>query len=99
MSRAAIGSDRDPISVDSHRIESYQIVGGPDWLDDYAYDVIAISGVKAMWSEMYQMLQSLLAERFHLAIRRESREIPAVRIRRSWRDSRDDSCCGKPHSD
>ncbi len=57
----------------SYRPEEYQVVGGPDWLDDDAYDVVAKSGASTARQEMRQMIQTLLAERFGLVVHREIR--------------------------
>jgi uncharacterized protein (TIGR03435 family) len=59
----------------SRLLDSYQVVGGTNWLDDAAFDVIGKAGTKATWPELQQMLQTLLRERFHLAVHRETRDI------------------------
>jgi uncharacterized protein (TIGR03435 family) len=72
---------------DAYDVELYQIVGGPHWLDEDRFDIEAkppASSDSARWvpasfktppnSEMRRMLQSLLAERFHLAVHRETRK-------------------------
>jgi uncharacterized protein (TIGR03435 family) len=71
---------------DAYDIEMYRIVGGPSWLDSDRYNLEAKppdSSPSAKWTpanfktppnpEMRQMLQALLAERFQLKVRRESR--------------------------
>jgi uncharacterized protein (TIGR03435 family) len=72
---------------DAYDVELYQIVGGPHWLDEDRFDIEAkppASSDAARWvpasiktppnSEMRRMLQTLLAERFHLAVHRETRK-------------------------
>ena len=49
------------------------IFGGPKWVDDERYDVDAKAATRVSDHELMMMLQSLLAERFHLVIHRETR--------------------------
>jgi uncharacterized protein (TIGR03435 family) len=49
--------------------------GGPKWLDDERYDVDAKAAGPAGDHDMMIMLQSLLAERFHLVVHRETRQM------------------------
>ena len=71
---------------DAYDIELYRILGGPSWLDSDRYNLEAKppdSSPSAKWApanfktppnpEMRLMLQTLLAERFQLKVRRESR--------------------------
>lgn len=71
---------------DAYNLEMHQIVGGPAWLDEDRFTVEAKppeSSAPAKWTpanpktppnaEMRQMLQTLLAERFGLQARRETR--------------------------
>lgn len=55
------------------------ILGGPNWLDDERYDIVAKADTPGALSmeELRPLLQSMLADRFHLAFHRETREIPA----------------------
>ena len=57
------------------RVESFQISGGPAWLDSTRYNVIAKREGKFQPAEQPLMIQSLLKERFQLAIHRETREL------------------------
>lgn len=67
----------------------YQIEGGPDWMSSRAFDINAKvdSETAARWSKMTQaevdeerrsMTRSLLADRFHLKIHHETREMAAM---------------------
>ena len=60
----------------AYGILSFQLTGGPNWLDTEMYDVEATTGSAAEISrdELKPLLQNLLAERFHLAVHRETRE-------------------------
>jgi uncharacterized protein (TIGR03435 family) len=67
----------------AYNIQPYQFVGGPNWIDDDRFDIIAKmadadipeSGMVRP-EQMMLRLQSLLADRFKLVVRRETREVP-----------------------
>ncbi len=61
----------------AYRIQGDQIIAGPAWLGSDRYDIDAKTpdGVKTTPEQFRAMVQSLLADRFHLAIRREIREM------------------------
>ena len=52
--------------------------GGPSWIENDRYDIIAKAGGNATDAEMKRMAQALLDERFKLKFHRESREIPVI---------------------
>jgi uncharacterized protein (TIGR03435 family) len=54
----------------------FQIVGGPTWLYSERYDIEAKAAGNPDSDQSRAMLQSLLAERFHLVLHRETRELP-----------------------
>jgi uncharacterized protein (TIGR03435 family) len=60
----------------AYGVESDQVVGGPAWIDTDHFEVNATTPAGASIADVRQMLQVLLAERFGLAARRESREGP-----------------------
>jgi len=62
------------------RVEPFQISGGPAWLDSAAYDVIAKREGKFQPAEQPLMIQSLLKNRFQLAIHRETKELPVYAL-------------------
>jgi uncharacterized protein (TIGR03435 family) len=51
------------------------IFGGPKWVDDERFDIEANTEGPARNEELMVMLQSLLAERFHLIFHREQRQM------------------------
>jgi len=53
-----------------------QLVGGPAWSKTEGYDIDAKPDAKTDPKQMWQMLQALLADRFHLSLHRETRELP-----------------------
>jgi uncharacterized protein (TIGR03435 family) len=66
-------------------IQSDRVTGGPEWLRTERYDIEATPGngaipagatVKERNDKVHLMLQTLLAERFKMVIRREIKELP-----------------------
>lgn len=55
--------------------EQDRLVGGPAWLVSDRFDILATipEGAGSQWQ---QMLQAMLADRFHLAVHRETRDAP-----------------------
>ena len=79
----------------AYRIKPYQLAGAPDWMTTEVFDILAtspqgVSTIKApcgddrpcrvSTTKVPEMLQSLLAERFGLKIRRESKEMPVYAL-------------------
>ena len=67
----------------------YLLSGGPGWIDSERYDVDAradsatIPGSlqgNQLWDKTRLMLRTLLADRFHLVIRRETKEMPVYQL-------------------
>jgi uncharacterized protein (TIGR03435 family) len=54
-----------------------QIVGGPDWLDADRFEIVAKAEQPVDDDALMTMLQTLLAERFKLAVHRDTRTVPA----------------------
>jgi uncharacterized protein (TIGR03435 family) len=61
----------------AYNFDGDRIVDGPSWLEMDRFDVVAKVPVNATPNTVRPMLQSLLADRFGLAIRREDRPFPA----------------------
>ena len=64
--------------------QTTRLSGGPDWINNERYDIDATPAAVAFppgmpeqqrKEKVRQMLQSLLADRFHLVIKRESKEM------------------------
>jgi uncharacterized protein (TIGR03435 family) len=70
--RASIGMAYD--------VREPQVLGGPKWLDSDRYDIDAKSPGAARSPELRAMLQTLLAERFQLALHRETRTFPGYAL-------------------
>jgi len=57
-------------------IQSFQIVGAPDWINSARFDILAKAEGTPTDDQMLLMLQSLLGDRFQLKFHRETRELP-----------------------
>lgn len=63
-----------------------EIVGGPAWIDRYGFDIDARPAKTTTFLESAYMMRTLLAERFKLVARRESREGPVYALVLARRD-------------
>jgi len=63
----------------AYNLEDFQVMGGP-WANSDGYDIIAKADSNANFAQMRLMLQSLLADRFQLTLRRETREFPVYEL-------------------
>ena len=59
----------------AYHVRDYQVTG-PGWIENERYDIMAKSGDPVKEDGLRKMLQTLLAERFKLAVHRETRELP-----------------------
>lgn len=61
----------------AYRMQGDQIIGGPAWLSSDRFDIDAkTTGTEKIASEQFRaMLQNLLADRFHLRVHSETREM------------------------
>jgi uncharacterized protein (TIGR03435 family) len=64
----------------AYSVQAYQIAGGPAWINSEGYDIEAKPASATERDQMWLMVQSLLAERFKLALHRETRELPAYSL-------------------
>jgi uncharacterized protein (TIGR03435 family) len=58
----------------AYGVKNYQLAGGPSWWDTDRFDVAAKAEGEATREQVMAMLQTLLADRFRLKARRETRE-------------------------
>jgi len=78
--RAERGYLRDIIGV-AYGVPNGQVKGGPEWLDREPFDVDArAANPSAGGDQIRAMLQTLLTERFKLAVRRETEEFTAYSL-------------------
>jgi uncharacterized protein (TIGR03435 family) len=61
----------------AYRLQGYDY-SGPAWLDNTYFDVTAKFPAGVTFKQMPEMLQTLLAERFKLAIHREEKEVSGL---------------------
>jgi uncharacterized protein (TIGR03435 family) len=63
----------------AYDVKGYQI-SGPDWINTERYEISAKFPAKYGVDQIVVMLQNLLAERFKLTIRRDTREMPVYAL-------------------
>jgi uncharacterized protein (TIGR03435 family) len=76
----------------SYRLQDYQIIGGPDWLNsdrfdiqarpspDYQAESVSCTRADCPPTRVQIMMQGLLADRFGLKTHRETRELPVYEL-------------------
>jgi uncharacterized protein (TIGR03435 family) len=64
----------------AYSVSAEQVVAGPNWLDTLRFDVLAKAESPAPSEQLRVMLQNLLAERFGLTIRKETRSRPVLAL-------------------
>ena len=72
----------DPLKVtlmEAFKVKAYQIVG-PSWLDEDCFDIVAKMPEGATSDQIPAMLQTLLVERFRLAVHKEDRPRPVFAL-------------------
>jgi uncharacterized protein (TIGR03435 family) len=64
--------------INAYHVQDFQI-SGPAWLGDLRYDIVAKNS-QASPKQIWDMLQTLLADRFKLQIHREKKEFPGYAL-------------------
>jgi uncharacterized protein (TIGR03435 family) len=64
----------------AYSVHDYQVTGGPAWLDSERFDIQARAATRASRDDIRLMLQTLLAERCHLQLHRETRTLPVYSL-------------------
>jgi bla regulator protein blaR1 len=72
----------------AYQLRSFQVVGGPSWLDSDRFDIAAKAAGDLNPNEMLPMLRTLLSERFKLAVHTETREQPIYALMLSRPDGK-----------
>jgi uncharacterized protein (TIGR03435 family) len=72
----------------AYGLQDYQIIGGPDWLSTERFEVMGTTRAGVSAAEARTMLRALLAERFRLVTRTETRELPVFDLRLARSDRR-----------
>jgi uncharacterized protein (TIGR03435 family) len=60
----------------AYEVQPNRISGGPDWLAEERYDIVAKAASAVPKAQLMLMLQTLLEDRFQLRLHRESKELP-----------------------
>ena len=60
----------------AYNLQNFQIIGGPDWINTERWDISAKAPDDAPPQQMLLMVRTLLADRFKLVVRNETRELP-----------------------
>ena len=61
--------------MNSYDLRDYQL-SGPDWMESELFDIVATMPRETNGDEVIRMFKGLLADRFHLAMHREVKELP-----------------------
>jgi uncharacterized protein (TIGR03435 family) len=69
-----------PFQGHSDPLGASQVIGGPAWIDSDGYDIEAKPESNTDQKHAWLMLQTLLADRFRLTLRRETRELPVYNL-------------------
>jgi uncharacterized protein (TIGR03435 family) len=64
----------------AYRVKDFQVSGGPKWIDADRFDINARSAGGEGDEKLFEMLQTLLADRFQLAFHREQKTAPAYAL-------------------
>lgn len=65
----------------AYGVQRVRVLGGPGWTDSDQFDIAAkAESADATRDEVRNMLQTLLAERFRLAVHRETKVVPAYSL-------------------
>jgi uncharacterized protein (TIGR03435 family) len=67
---------------EAYGIKAFQISGGPGWMGSDLFDIAAKAegSTATNFDQIKLMLQSLLAERFQLVVRRDTKELPVYAL-------------------
>ncbi len=64
----------------AYRLNEPELFGGPKWVDSEHYDIDGREATRVPRDQAMLMLQSLLEDRFKLAVHRETRELPVYSL-------------------
>lgn len=74
--------------LQAYRVHPTQLVGGPDWIDQERFDIVAKRPSNTTPADMPALWQSLLSDRFQLRVLRTTRDLPIYRLVLARRDGR-----------
>ena len=64
----------------AYNVREFQILGGPGWIDSAGYDIEGKAEGKPNQHQMQLMMQTLLGERFKLALHKATKELPIYKL-------------------
>jgi uncharacterized protein (TIGR03435 family) len=64
----------------AYAVNSFQIVGGPEWMNSQGFDIDAKASGNPTRSQIWLMLRSLLEDRFNLRVHRETKLMPVYSL-------------------
>jgi uncharacterized protein (TIGR03435 family) len=87
--------------ITAYHVQRFQVSGGPRWLESDRFDIEAKTEGDPPRERIQLMLQSLLADRFNLALHRETRELPVYELVLANRGPKlnEGTCVGTPSFD
>jgi len=65
--------------VTGYNVKDYQLTG-PEWLNSELYDITATLPAGASGDQVMPMIQTLLADRFHVELHRETKDLPVYAL-------------------
>jgi uncharacterized protein (TIGR03435 family) len=79
------GSTLKDLIVLAYHVQDFEVTGGPAWIDSELYDIDAKAASQPAASTQFanlqwRRLQTLLGDRFHLTIHRETKELPIYEL-------------------
>ncbi len=74
--------------AEAYEVQDFQLSGGEDWVRSERYDVAARAGREVSQTELREMVKALLADRFKLRVRIETREMPILELQLARSDGR-----------
>lgn len=69
-------------------IDAYRVVGGPNWIDADRFDIAAKAEGNPSRDHRRAMLRNLLTDRFRLAVRQDTRDLPVYTLVKARPDGR-----------
>jgi len=64
----------------AYSVQDYLIEGGTSWIDSDRFEIVAKAPASTRQDQLIPMLQTLLADRFKLSVRRETKQRPVLAL-------------------
>jgi uncharacterized protein (TIGR03435 family) len=68
--------------------EPSRLIGGPDWIENERFDIVAAIPAGAQPADLPRMIRTLLEQRFQLVVHAETRELPIYALRLARTDGK-----------